>query len=136
MERAGYYRDLAAQCVLMATNVSPSDHKAALLDMARRWTGLRAWCVAGTLQNKLSQLSTKYSKCHELKGYGSSPSGGSHESNLCGEIEREGQRPWLDTDSAQAIGISLPPRSQGWVEMPVRQRQGFSERHRAPRRRR
>ena len=37
MQRPSYYRDLAAQCVLMAVETSASEHKAALLDMARRW---------------------------------------------------------------------------------------------------
>ena len=40
MERARQYRDLAAQCVLIAADISAPDHKAALLDMARRWLEL------------------------------------------------------------------------------------------------
>jgi hypothetical protein len=40
VQKPFYYRDLAVQCVLMATNVTGPDHKAALLDMARRWTEL------------------------------------------------------------------------------------------------
>jgi hypothetical protein len=40
VQKPYYYRELAAQCVLMAAKSSTSDHKAALLDMARRWTEL------------------------------------------------------------------------------------------------
>jgi hypothetical protein len=39
-QRPTYYRDLAARCVLMAAETSATDHKAALLDMARRWVEL------------------------------------------------------------------------------------------------
>jgi len=40
MERAGHYHDLAAQCVLMAEESDNPGHRAALLDMAKRWRDL------------------------------------------------------------------------------------------------
>jgi hypothetical protein len=40
MERPFHYRDLAARCVLMATDTSAPGQKAALLEMARRWAEL------------------------------------------------------------------------------------------------
>lgn len=40
MKPAGYYRDLAARCVLMASEASDPGHRAALLEMAQRWREL------------------------------------------------------------------------------------------------
>jgi hypothetical protein len=40
MERAGYYRDLSARCVLMASEITDSGHRASLLEMAQRWRDL------------------------------------------------------------------------------------------------
>ena len=37
---SSYYRDLAARCVLMASEASAAEQKVALLDMARRWSEL------------------------------------------------------------------------------------------------
>ena len=42
MERVRQYRDLAAQCVLIATESENSSHKAALLGMAQGWLDLAA----------------------------------------------------------------------------------------------
>lgn len=36
-DKARQYRDLAAQCVLMATEESRQGHKAVLLEIAQRW---------------------------------------------------------------------------------------------------
>jgi hypothetical protein len=42
MERTRHYRDLAAQCVLIATESEDSNHRATLLGMAQRWLDLAA----------------------------------------------------------------------------------------------
>jgi hypothetical protein len=40
MDNAGYYRDLAARCVLMAAEITDPGHRASLLEMAQRWRDL------------------------------------------------------------------------------------------------
>jgi hypothetical protein len=40
VQQASQYRDLAAQCVLMASNAATPEQKAALLGMAQRWIEL------------------------------------------------------------------------------------------------
>jgi hypothetical protein len=40
MERAGYYRELAARCVLMASDLKDPGHRTSLLEMAQRWRDL------------------------------------------------------------------------------------------------
>jgi hypothetical protein len=37
MDKAGRYRDLATQCVLMASEETSEGHKAVLLEIAQRW---------------------------------------------------------------------------------------------------
>jgi hypothetical protein len=37
MDKAKQYRDLAAQCVLMASEEQGEGHKAVLLEIAQRW---------------------------------------------------------------------------------------------------
>jgi hypothetical protein len=50
VQRPSYYRDLAAQCVLMAAETSAPEHKAALLDMARRWSELGEQVARGEIR--------------------------------------------------------------------------------------
>jgi hypothetical protein len=40
MDSTGYYRDLAARCVLMAEEITEPGHRASLLEMAQRWRDL------------------------------------------------------------------------------------------------
>jgi len=51
MDNAGYYRDLAARCVLMAEEIVDSGHRASLLEMAQRWRDLADQVERAKIQN-------------------------------------------------------------------------------------